>query len=64
MSEDKESAALSEKIHYGLALAEQKMLEKKAVNDEPLIEGSLSGEIKQTDPKKVLEQITSNNPNE
>ena len=57
---DKESVELSQKLHYGLALAEQKMLEEKAVKDEPLIEGSPNGEIKVVDAREVLDNITNN----
>lgn len=56
---DKESMALSQKLHYGLALAEQKMLEEKAVKEEPLIEGTPNGEIKIVDAREVLDKITN-----
>ena len=54
---DKECISLSKKIHYGLALAEKKMLEDKAVKDETLIEGTPSGEIKEVAAKDVLHKI-------
>lgn len=45
MSND-EWKELSEKLHYGLALAEQRMLEKKAQRNETVIVGTPDGEIK------------------
>lgn len=42
MSND-EWKVLSEKLHYGLALAEQRMLEKKAQRNETVIVGTLMG---------------------
>lgn len=60
---DKECRLLSRKLHYGLALAEQKMLEEKAEKDETLIEGSLSGEIKEVAAKEVLDKISNTENN-
>lgn len=57
---NKDCISLSKKIHYGLALAEQKMLEEKAVKDETLIEGTLEGEIKEVAAREVLDKIQNN----
>ena len=60
---DKECSSLSRKLHYGLALAEQKMLEEKAEKDGTLIEGSLSGEIVEVAAKEVLDKISNTDKN-
>ena len=45
MSEN-ERKELSEKLHFGLALAERRMLEEKALRNECIIQGLPNGEIK------------------
>lgn len=57
---DKEALKLSQKLHYGLVLAEQKMLEEKADKNETLIEASPSGEIVEVAAKEVLDKIGLN----
>lgn len=56
---EKETNELSEKLHYGLALAQQKMLEKKANKNQTLIEGSPTGEIVEVPAQDVLDKITT-----
>ena len=51
MSND-EWKVLSEKLHYGLALAEQRMLEKKAQRNETVIVGT--PEIKAIPARRLL----------
>ena len=53
MSND-EWKVLSEKLHYGLALAEQRMLEKKAQRNETVIVGTHDGEIKAITARRLL----------
>ena len=53
MSND-EWKELSEKLHYGLALAEQRMLEKKAQRNETVIVGTPDGEIKAIPARRLL----------
>ena len=53
MSND-EWRELSEKLHYGLALAEQCMLEKKAQRNETVIVGTPDGEIKAISARRLL----------
>ena len=43
MSEN-ERKELSEKLHFGLALAERRMLEEKALRNECIIQGLPNGE--------------------
>lgn len=45
MSEN-ERKELSEKLHFGLALAERRMLEEKALRNECIIQGLPNGELK------------------
>lgn len=53
MSND-EWKVLSEKLHYGLALVEQRMLEKKAQRNETVIVGTPDGEIKAIPARRLL----------
>jgi len=41
-------------LHYGLALAEQRMLEKKAQRNETVIVGTPDGEIKAIPARRLL----------
>lgn len=56
MSED-ERKELSEKLHYGLELAERRMLEEKALRNECVIQGSQDGEIKSVSARTVLQEL-------
>lgn len=56
MSED-ERKELSEKLRYGLALAERRMLEEKALRDECVIQASQDGEIKSVPARTVLHDL-------
>lgn len=53
MSND-EWKELSEKLHYGLALAEQRMLENKAQRNETVIVSTPEGEIKAIPARRLL----------
>jgi hypothetical protein len=55
MSTD-EWKAMSEKIHYGLALAEQQMLEDKARRNETMIVTDVHGKIKAVPARELLEK--------
>ena len=52
MSEN-ERKELSEKLHFGLALAERRMLEEKALRNECIIQGLPNGEIKSV-PARII----------
>lgn len=54
---DEERDELSRKLHYGLALAERKMLEEKALRNENVIQGTPDGKIKVVSARKVLKKI-------
>ena len=54
---DEERDELSRKLHYGLALAERKMLEEKALRNENVIQGTPDGKIKVVPARKVLKKI-------
>ncbi len=45
MSDD-ERKELSRKLHYGLALAERRMLEEKALRNEDVIQGTSDGRLR------------------
>lgn len=53
MSND-EWKELSEKLHYGLALAEQRMLEKKSTAERNCDSGYTDGEIKAIPARRLL----------
>lgn len=57
---DKEREELSRKLHYGLALAERKMLEEKALRNENVIQGTPDGKITVVPARKVLKKIYKN----
>lgn len=54
---DEEREELSRKLHYGLALAERKMLEEKALRNENVIQGTPDGKITVVPARKVLKKI-------
>ena len=56
MSED-ERKELSKKLHFGLALAERRMLEEKALRNEYIIQGLPNGEIKSVPARIVLYRL-------
>lgn len=56
MSEN-ERKELSEKLHFGLALAERRMLEEKALRNECIIQGLPNGEIKSVPARTVLRRL-------
>lgn len=56
MSND-ERRELSRKLHYGLALAEQRMLEEKALRGEAVIQGMPDGSIEQVPARKLLQNL-------
>ena len=56
MSDD-ERKELSRKLHYGLALAERRMLEEKALRNEDVIQGTPDGEIKAVPARRLLRKI-------
>lgn len=56
MSND-ERKELSRKLHYGLALAERRMLEEKALRNEDVIQGTPDGQIKAVPARRLLKQI-------
>lgn len=53
MSND-EWKELSNKLHYGLALAEQRMLEKKAQRNEKVVLSTSDGKIKTVSARTLL----------
>lgn len=61
---DKEREELSRKLHYGLALAERKMLEEKALRNENVIQGTPDGKITVIPARKVLKKIYKNTSQE
>lgn len=61
---DKEREELSRKLHYGLALAERKMLEEKALRNENVIQGTPDGKITVVPARKVLKKIYKNTSQE
>ena len=56
MSEN-ERKELSEKLHFGLALAERRMLEEKALRNECIIQGLPNGEIKSVPARIILRRL-------
>ena len=56
MSEN-ERKELSEKLHFGLALAERRMLEEKALRNECIIQGLPNGEIKSVPARIMLRKL-------
>lgn len=56
MSND-ERKELSRKLHYGLALAERRMLEEKALRNENVILGTSNGEIKAIPARRLLRKM-------
>lgn len=56
MSEN-ERKELSEKLHFGLALAERRMLEEKALRNECIIQGLPNGEIKSVPARIMLRRL-------
>lgn len=50
---------LRRKLHYGLALAERRMLEEKASRDEDVIQGAPDGAIFKVPAKKLLHDLYS-----
>ena len=56
MSED-ERKELSKKLHFGLALAERRMLEEKALRNEYIIQGLPNGGIKSVPARIVLHRL-------
>lgn len=56
MSED-ERKELSQKLRYGLALAERRMLEEKAMRNENVIQGTHDGKIKSIPARVVYKQL-------
>lgn len=60
MSED-ERKKLSEKLHYGLALAERRMLEEKALRNEYVIQGLPNGKIKNVPARTILRKLYGKN---
>ncbi len=62
MSND-ERKELSRKLHYGLALAERRMLEDKASKNEKVIQGMPDGRIRSISARIVLKTIYQDNAN-
>ena len=56
MSEN-ERKELSEKLHFGLALTERRMLEEKALRNECIIQGLPNGEIKSVPARIILRRL-------
>lgn len=56
MSED-ERKKLSEKLHFGLALAERRMLEEKAIRNECVIQGLPNGKIESVSARVILRKL-------
>ena len=56
MSDD-ERKELSRKLHYGLALAERRMLEEKALRNEDVIQGTSDGQIKAVPARRLLRKM-------
>ena len=52
-----ERLELSEKLHFGLALAERRMLEEKALRNECIIQGLPNGEIKSVPARIILRRL-------
>ena len=52
-----ERKELSEKLHFGLALAERRMLEEKALRNECIIQGLPNGEIKSVPARIILRKL-------
>ncbi len=61
MSND-ERKELSQKLHYGLALAEQRMLEEKALRNEEVIQGTPDGKIRKIPARKLLCNLRQEEP--
>lgn len=59
---NKEREELSQKLHYGLALAERRMLEEKALRNEDVIQGTPDGKIKAVPARRVLRKMYKDNP--
>lgn len=51
---DNEWKELSSKLHYGLALAEQRMLEQKAERNEKIVLSTSDGKIKTVSARTLL----------
>lgn len=54
---NEERQELSRKLHYGLALAERRMLEEKALRNEEAIQGTPDGRIIRVPARKLLKDI-------
>lgn len=54
---NEERKELSRKLHYGLALAERRMLEEKALRNEDVIQGMPDGKIKAVPARRLLRKI-------
>lgn len=54
---NEERQELSRKLHYGLALAERRMLEEKALRNEEVIQGTPDGQIRRVPARKLLKDI-------
>lgn len=61
---DEERKELSRKLHYGLALAERRMLEEKALRNENVIQGTLDGKIISVPARKLLKKLYKDTPKE
>ena len=48
---------MKEKLHFGLALAERRMLEEKALRNECIIQGLPNGEIKSVPARIMLRKL-------
>lgn len=62
MSED-ERKKLSEKLHFGLALAERRMLEEKALRNDCIIQGLPNGKIISVSARVMLRKLYGEKPN-
>lgn len=54
---NEERQELSRKLHYGLALAERRMLEEKALRNEEVIQGTPDGRIMRVPARELLKEI-------
>lgn len=62
MSED-ERKKLSEKLHFGLALAERRMLEEKALRNDCIIQSLPNGKIISVSARVMLRKLYGEKPN-
>ena len=54
---NEERMELSRKLHYGLALAERRMLEEKALHNENVIQGTPDGKVKVVPARRLLKKL-------